>query len=128
MLHHRVGDCYTTIGKDFEMGRINRVYGEPDPLQWHNAPVSARRTIEVRFTIGRDRMGRWIVNDRDGHVGGMFVTESAALYFARQEAHYDLSQICVVSKSEILELGIPSGIRTPVEPVLTSAVSSSRSL
>ncbi|MBB4167717.1 hypothetical protein FHX09_001548 [Rhizobium sp. BK538] len=113
-LHCRVGDRFTTIGKDFEMARINRVSRETDPLQWHNAPVSAQQNIEARFMIGRDRMGRWIVKDREGNVGGMFVNESAALHFAREAADYDVSQVCKAAEGQILELGILSGIRTQI--------------
>lgn len=94
------------------MARINRVSGEPDPLQRHHAPVTAQQDIGARFVIGRDRIGRWIVKDREGRVGGMFVNESAALHFAREAADYDVSQVCKVAEGQILELGIPSGIRT----------------
>lgn len=93
------------------MARINRVSDETDPLQWHKAPVAAQRNIEVRFMIGRDRMGRWIVKDRQGRVGGMFVNEPAALHFAREAANYDAAKICKVPEDQILDLGIPSGIR-----------------
>ncbi|WP_235777236.1 hypothetical protein [Rhizobium mesoamericanum] len=94
------------------MARINRASGETDPLQWHKAPVSAERNIEARFMIGRDRMGRWIVKDAAGRLGGIFVNESAALHFAREAANYDASQVCKAPEGQTLELKIPSGLRS----------------
>ncbi|RYE67823.1 MAG: hypothetical protein EOP17_07765 [Rhizobiaceae bacterium] len=45
-----------------------------------------------RFLIGRNRRGGWIVNDRLGLVGGIFVNEAAARHFAIEESdrHYEL--------------------------------------
>lgn len=39
-----------------------------------------------RFVIGRGRRGGWIVNDRLGLVGGIFINEAAARHFASEES------------------------------------------
>lgn len=39
-----------------------------------------------RFVIGRGRRGGWIVNDRLGLVGGIFIDEAAARHFASEES------------------------------------------
>ncbi|NLS03353.1 hypothetical protein HGP14_08220 [Rhizobium sp. P32RR-XVIII] len=57
-----------------------------DPLQRNTAPA--------RFTIGRNRRGQWIVADRDGLVGGLFINESAALHFAAAECNHNPADIC----------------------------------
>lgn len=64
-----------------------------EPLQWEQPAVPEPQQIEPRFTVGRDSHGGWTVTDREDHIGGTFVNESAALSFARQEANHDLSQI-----------------------------------
>ena len=93
------------------MARINLASAEPEPLQSHIASRAFPEPIEARFTIGHDRMGRWIVKDRMGKVGGMFVNESAALCFARDEADHNPALVCRAREGQILELGLPSGIR-----------------
>jgi len=40
----------------------------------------------VRFIVGQDRKGKWIVNDCRRMVGGIFISEAAALRFAHREA------------------------------------------
>lgn len=42
----------------------------------------------------------------------MFVNEAAALRFARMEAGCDPALVCMAQEGTILELGLPSGIRT----------------
>jgi hypothetical protein len=56
-----------------------------DPLQ-PDAPVE----VDIpRFVIGHGRRGGWIVNDRLGLVGGIFVSEAAARHFAFEESGGD---------------------------------------
>ena len=64
------------------------------------ASVTAR---PARFTIGRDKGGRWIVEDREGLVGGLFINEAAALHFAAEECDHNLDDICRVATSVVLE-------------------------
>lgn len=39
-----------------------------------------------RFTIGCNNNGRWLVCDRQGLVGGIFVDKASAIRFARTES------------------------------------------
>lgn len=48
-------------------------------------PPSWSASAGPRFLIGRGRRGGWIVNDRLGLVGGIFISESAARHFASEE-------------------------------------------
>ncbi|MBB6220494.1 hypothetical protein GGI64_000860 [Rhizobium leguminosarum] len=57
----------------------------------------------TRFTVGRDRSGRWIVHDRDGLVGGLFINEEAALHFAAGECNCTSADICRAAGGMILE-------------------------
>lgn len=57
--------------------------------------ISAHRTARpARFTVGRDKGGRWIVQDREGRVGGLFINEAAALHFAAEECNHNPDEIC----------------------------------
>lgn len=42
----------------------------------------------VRFTVGRDKKGCWIVQDRDGLVGGIFRDRASAVHFAMFESDH----------------------------------------
>ena len=66
-----------------------------DPLQRNNAPA--------RFTIGRNGRGQWIVADRDGLVGGLFINEAAALHFAAAECNHNLADICRAAEGTLTE-------------------------
>ncbi|MBV9859595.1 MAG: hypothetical protein JO038_05775 [Alphaproteobacteria bacterium] len=54
-------------------------------------PHSIRSPCE--FDIAPDRSGHWLARDRNGLVGGVFVTREAALHFALFEAGGDASRI-----------------------------------
>jgi hypothetical protein len=60
----------------------------------------------ARFVIGRDRLGRWTVADREDHVGGTFISEAAAFSFAWQEADHDISQICRSPDGVVVEFSL----------------------
>jgi hypothetical protein len=66
----------------------------------------ARHGGESRFVIGRGRHGGWIVNDRLGLTGGIFISEAAARHYAFEESggHYD--QFTVLTDADYLELDI----------------------
>lgn len=50
-------------------------------------PLPGHETMTgPRFVIGRGRRGGWIVNDRLGIVGGIFINEAAARHFASEES------------------------------------------
>jgi hypothetical protein len=59
----------------------------------------------ARFIIGRDRRGSWIVQDREGLVGGLFRNEAAALHFAAEECNHNPADICLAPEGAILDLG-----------------------
>jgi len=42
----------------------------------------------IRFTVGRDESGRWIVNDALGKVGGLFTDRASAVHFAMFESDH----------------------------------------
>lgn len=58
----------------------------------------------ARFIIGRDRRGSWIVQDRQGLVGGLFRNEAAALHFAAEECNHNTADICLAPEGTILDL------------------------
>lgn len=64
-----------------------------------------RLPTQPRFTIGRDRSGAWIVEDRRGLVGGLFFNEAAALHFAAEESNHDHAEICRAPEGMILDIG-----------------------
>ena len=71
-----------------------------DPLQRNAAPA--------RFTIGRNRRGQWIVADRDGLVGGLFINETAALHFAAAECNHNPADISRAVEGTLTEFdGFP---------------------
>lgn len=65
-----------------------------------SASVTAR---PARFTIGRDKGGRWIVQDREGLVGGLFINEAAALHFAAEECNNNPDEICRATAGMVLD-------------------------
>lgn len=77
--------------------------------------LQSRTSIEppqpkpARFTIGRDHSGRWVVEDRDGLVGGVFISEHAALHFAADECGHDPEQICRAADEIVLQFGSLGG-------------------
>ena len=58
----------------------------------------------ARFIIGRDRRGSWIVQDRQGLVGGLFRNEAAALHFASEECNHNTADISLAPEGAILDL------------------------
>ncbi|MFK0330517.1 hypothetical protein ACIQUB_05260 [Rhizobium sp. NPDC090275] len=60
-----------------------------------------------RFTIGRSKGGGWVVQDREGRVGGLFISESAALHFASDECDHDATQIAIIRTRTLLPFNRP---------------------
>jgi hypothetical protein len=58
---------------------------------------------EIRFIVGRDHQGQWVVEDRLGLLGGFFVSESAALHFALHEADHNSALVYVAPDDKIVE-------------------------
>lgn len=57
-----------------------------------------------RFTVGQNRTGCWLVSDRLGLVGGLFVDKEAALRFARTEGDVGEDEIRSLSDEQRLEV------------------------
>lgn len=73
--------------------------------QTHRPHAPAR---PARFTVGRDRHGWWVVQDRLGKVGGLFASEDAAMHFARNESSHDAADICRIPEGTVIELDSPA--------------------
>ncbi|MCJ7997352.1 hypothetical protein J5N58_22450 [Rhizobium cremeum] len=59
----------------------------------------------VRFTVGRDAQGRWVVADRDGLVGGVFIDRASAVHFAMFESDHRPGAVWCVPDHVTLKLG-----------------------
>jgi hypothetical protein len=62
-----------------------------------------------RFTIGRSKGGGWVVQDREGRVGGLFISELAALHFASDECDHDATQIAITRTRVLLSFDRQDG-------------------
>jgi hypothetical protein len=60
------------------------------------------------FMIGRDSLGNWVVQDRQGKCGGLFVDREAALRYARAENGYRPCAVVMVSGNLELDIGCAS--------------------
>jgi dihydrodipicolinate synthase/N-acetylneuraminate lyase len=78
--------------------------GKSMPSLHSRAPIAPlKREASVRFTIGQDKTGRWVVQDRDGRVGGIFTSEQAARHFAADECGHDAAQIAHARDGLVLQ-------------------------
>jgi hypothetical protein len=68
----------------------------------HRRATCVDQRPSPRFTIGRNACGRWVVQDREGRIGGIFISEDAAVHFAAAECDHDPSQIVVCSDGIVL--------------------------
>jgi hypothetical protein len=57
----------------------------------------------IRFTVGRDVAGRWIVSDRDGRVGGVFSDRASAVHFAMFESEHTPGAVWCLPEHVILD-------------------------
>lgn len=60
----------------------------------------------IRFTVGRDHHGRWVVQDRDGLVGGIFTDRQSAVHFAIFESGHLPGAVCCVPDHVTLTLDL----------------------
>lgn len=63
---------------------------------------------QARLVVGRDGHGSWIVQDRQGRIGGLFASETAALHFAHEECS-DPTDVCQAPEGAVLDFG-PAGL------------------
>jgi hypothetical protein len=62
------------------------------------------RSDSVRFLLGKNSRGSWVVQDQDGLCGGLFVGRAEALKFARSE---NRNRPCtVITVPGVLELDL----------------------
>lgn len=59
----------------------------------------------IRFTVGRDVRGRWIVNDLEGKVGGLFTDRASAVHFAMFESDHIPGAVWCLPDHMTLTLG-----------------------
>lgn len=67
----------------------------------------------IRFTVGRDENGCWVVSDRDGLVGGLFRDRAAAVHFAMFESDHAPGAVCCVPDGVIGKRWAPRSLAAP---------------
>lgn len=67
-------------------------------------PLQPRQKPYPRFTVGRDSHGCWVVQDRQGLVGGLFVSQAAALHFAVEESHHLPGEVICAPEAVTVDL------------------------
>jgi hypothetical protein len=68
---------------------------QSDPPSWLQPPL---------FMIGQDGRGNWVVQDRTGKRGGLFVSREAALRYVRSENGFGPRAVVMVSGDFELDL------------------------
>lgn len=63
------------------------------------------RSMGIRFTVGRDATGHWIVSDREGLVGGVFSDRASAVHFAMFESGHSPGAVWCLPEHVVLTLG-----------------------
>lgn len=76
----------------------------PNTQQIQRRSSIAATAAPARFVVGRDGHGAWIVQDRQGLVGGLFANEAAALHFAAEECNHNPADICRAPEGVVLDL------------------------
>lgn len=74
-------------------------------------PATPVAIDSIRFTVGRDAGGCWVVCDRDGLVGGLFRDRASAVHFAMFESDHTPGAVCCVPDGVItrrMQDSIPS--------------------
>jgi len=66
---------------------------------------AANRSHDRTFQIGRDRRGRWVVQDSNHLCGGLFVSRAAALKFALSESGHRSEAVFIVADRIELDFG-----------------------
>jgi hypothetical protein len=59
----------------------------------------------IRFTVGRDISGRWIVSDVEGKVGGLFTDRASAVHFAMFESDHMPGAVWCLPDHVVVTLG-----------------------
>jgi hypothetical protein len=61
-------------------------------------------SISLRFIIGQDREGHWIVRATHGRAGGLFISREAALDYAEFESNYRPGAVRLAAQRMELEI------------------------
>jgi hypothetical protein len=81
-------------------------------------PPSCASSESPLFLVGKDSHGCWVVQDKSGLRGGLFVDRAEALKFAMFENGHRPQAVIMVPG--VLELNMsaqsPTGVRTPDNP------------
>jgi hypothetical protein len=67
--------------------------------------------VGIRFTVGRDACGHWIVSDAEGKVGGLFSDRASAVHFALFESDRIPGAVWCLPEHVVVEFGKGSDTR-----------------
>ena len=77
---------------------------QSEPPSWLRPPL---------FMVGQDSRGNWVVQDKKGMRGGLFVNREAALRYVRSENGFKPQAVVMVSGGFELEISMQCGCFTP---------------
>jgi hypothetical protein len=79
---------------------------QSEPPSWLRPPL---------FMVGQDRRGNWVVQDKRGMRGGLFVNCEAALRYVRSENGFKPQAVVMVSGGFELEMSSNAGASSRAE-------------
>ena len=85
---------------------------QSEPPSWLRPPL---------FMVGQDRRGNWVVQDKKGTRGGLFVNREAALRYVRSENGFKPQAVVMVSGGFELDMNRNAGAVLRAESTSVSA-------
>jgi hypothetical protein len=79
---------------------------QSEPPSWLRPPL---------FMVGQDSRGNWVVQDKKGMRGGLFVNREAALRYVRSESGFKPQAVVMVSGGFELEISSNAGVSPRAE-------------
>jgi hypothetical protein len=79
---------------------------QSEPPSWLRPPS---------FMVGQDSRGNWVVQDKKGMRGGLFVNREAALRYVRSESGFKPQAVVMVSGGFELEISSNAGVSPRAE-------------
>ena len=79
---------------------------QSEPPSWLRPPL---------FMVGQDSRGNWVVQDKKGMRGGLFVNREAALRYVRSENGFKPQAVVMVSGGFELEMSSNAGVSPRAE-------------
>ena len=79
---------------------------QSEPPSWLRPPL---------FMVGQDSRGNWVVQDKKGTRGGLFVNREAALRYVRSENGFKPQAVVMVSGGFELEISSNAGVSPRAE-------------